>query len=728
MTYNTGNPIGSTDARDRLDNSENLDLAVNSLSQTFVDRLGRTRDTLEGIYQKSAYYRAGTFDAGYTLTNNRQTLAYGNIEYSWSGAFPKVVSAGSTPATSGGIGAGAWVDRTQDMLRDELESSAATLLGFKQSAESIFVRTFIDRFSSDEVKVKDFGAVADGSIHTLSELFTSLSLAQVVFPFVTSLSQSIDWAAAQMATNIAVTQAASLIIDGSATETTYKTGAFASVEFDRGIYHFGADAVTIPAQSTKVNIEWRSNSGAAILGDNQFNLNGGARKNKFFKLVFGLAQKAIRVDTSNANESMLIIEQCESHGNDIFLDTVSYAASRSTMIHIKDFVCGYTRVMVDHYTDHMRIENAWMYAKKGSYDALLRLSGDGVVTIDSSFFIPHGEQIPTPANSRFIDFISDSANSSPADRSIKQLKITNSRMSLESARGFIWTFDNNNAVKPEGNNQVSSIVIEDSYVGGTGGLPVVEYREGYPGSVILRNCRGFACNKIVSVAASNLSGPVPSSPSALTYHVVMIDEATRLAQSNSNNSLSLVDPALEPFCYDTTSQTSKYKRSIKKNIDYRLPVTAAPGAGAIKVKVTIPVFFDSAPPVANRDILSFMLVTVSDGGATAAGDTGFRATATSIISVVGGDDGGTKKRIVTTTLQDAKGGLSGFTDVSAVPTVFWGQGDTGSADISKNSTSGTEDFITAVWTSSDVSTSWAYIIPLAGLRENQQDKMQYGVW
>ena len=121
-TFNTGNPIGSTDARDRLDNSENLYFAVNSLSPTFVDRLGVTRDTLDGIYQKSAYYRAGTFDDGYTLTNNRQTLAYGNVEYSWSGAFPKVVSSASTPETTGGVGAGAWVDRTQDTLRAELSS------------------------------------------------------------------------------------------------------------------------------------------------------------------------------------------------------------------------------------------------------------------------------------------------------------------------------------------------------------------------------------------------------------------------------------------------------------------------------------------------------------------------------------------------------------------------------------------------------------------------------
>lgn len=149
MTFNTGNPIGSTDARDRSDNSENLDLAVNSLSQTFVDRLGVTRDTLEGIYQKSAYYLAGTFAAGYTLTNNRQTLAYGNVEYSWSGAFPKVVSAGSTPTTSGGVGAGAWVNRTQETLRGELASidSQVSLAGVTASLlvkNATRPRTFYD--------------------------------------------------------------------------------------------------------------------------------------------------------------------------------------------------------------------------------------------------------------------------------------------------------------------------------------------------------------------------------------------------------------------------------------------------------------------------------------------------------------------------------------------------------------------------------------------------------
>jgi hypothetical protein len=174
MTYNTGNPIGSTDARDRSDNSENLDLAVNSLSQTFVDRLGVTRDTLEGIYQKSAYYRAGTFDAGYTLTNNRQTLAYGNVEYSWSGAFPKVVPAGSSPKTTGGVGAGAWVDRTQETLRSDLASEGGSGLVGYQPVGTGATSTTVQSKLRETVSVKDFGAVGDGS-NELTKLNNALA-------------------------------------------------------------------------------------------------------------------------------------------------------------------------------------------------------------------------------------------------------------------------------------------------------------------------------------------------------------------------------------------------------------------------------------------------------------------------------------------------------------------------------------------------------------------------
>ena len=120
MKFNTGNPIGSTDARDLSDNAENFDKALGTLDATWTDRFGVTRDSFEGRLAKGSFYRVGTFAAGYTLTNMRQTLEYDGHEYSWAGTFPKVVAAGATPAASGGIGAGAWVDRSDVTLRDTI--------------------------------------------------------------------------------------------------------------------------------------------------------------------------------------------------------------------------------------------------------------------------------------------------------------------------------------------------------------------------------------------------------------------------------------------------------------------------------------------------------------------------------------------------------------------------------------------------------------------------------
>ena len=155
-TFNTGNPIGSTDSRDRLDNTENMDYLENSTTElTHADRLGTVRKTRHGMEAEHdaqisahesehdaqmqafegdfdgrlagmAFTRVGSFTTGATLTDMRQVLVWeasqggDGHEYGWAGTFPKVVAAGATPATSGGIGAGAWVDRTQETLRSEI--------------------------------------------------------------------------------------------------------------------------------------------------------------------------------------------------------------------------------------------------------------------------------------------------------------------------------------------------------------------------------------------------------------------------------------------------------------------------------------------------------------------------------------------------------------------------------------------------------------------------------
>lgn len=53
------------------------------------------------------------------------------------------------------------------------------------------------------VNVMDFGAIADGQVHPLSERFSTLSEARLIYPHAFSLTDSTDWAAIQMAIDVA---------------------------------------------------------------------------------------------------------------------------------------------------------------------------------------------------------------------------------------------------------------------------------------------------------------------------------------------------------------------------------------------------------------------------------------------------------------------------------------------------------------------------------------------
>lgn len=58
-TYNTGNPLGSTDARDLYDNASNMDEGMNSATPSFTDRLGVIRKTWNGLETEFDLAQAG---------------------------------------------------------------------------------------------------------------------------------------------------------------------------------------------------------------------------------------------------------------------------------------------------------------------------------------------------------------------------------------------------------------------------------------------------------------------------------------------------------------------------------------------------------------------------------------------------------------------------------------------------------------------------------------------
>lgn len=131
-TTPTQNSVPSESPRDLKFNAGKIDEFVTSLVNTYVDRFGNEHYTIEGLrwlaQQAIAQYGwipVGTFQVGATLTLPNQILkdtASGEY-YRWDGALPKVVPAGSTPDSTGGVGTGAWLSVGDSTLRSMLASS-----------------------------------------------------------------------------------------------------------------------------------------------------------------------------------------------------------------------------------------------------------------------------------------------------------------------------------------------------------------------------------------------------------------------------------------------------------------------------------------------------------------------------------------------------------------------------------------------------------------------------
>ena len=120
------------------------------------------REALRRSYADAGFTLVGgSFESGGTLNNTNDVLLHkaSGIAYSWGGALPKVVSAGSTPATSGGVGAGAWVDRTDLTFRSDLASESGSGLVGYQPAGTGAVATNVQSKLREFVSASDYNTL-----------------------------------------------------------------------------------------------------------------------------------------------------------------------------------------------------------------------------------------------------------------------------------------------------------------------------------------------------------------------------------------------------------------------------------------------------------------------------------------------------------------------------------------------------------------------------------------
>lgn len=84
-----------------------------------------------------ALTESGDFDTGFTVTERQQVFLYNGEWYRWDGALPKTVAASSTPSSTGGIGAGAWVSVGDAALRSALAAPDSDVLVGGRPAKEI---------------------------------------------------------------------------------------------------------------------------------------------------------------------------------------------------------------------------------------------------------------------------------------------------------------------------------------------------------------------------------------------------------------------------------------------------------------------------------------------------------------------------------------------------------------------------------------------------------------
>lgn len=173
-TTPTNKPIPSEDPRDLKFNAGKIDEVVNSDAHYYTDRFGVRRFTIAGFQytaeeaiRKYGYITMDRFEDGATLTLPNQTLRYeANGEYyRWDGAFPKTVPAGSTPASTGGVGIGSWLSVGDATLRGQISDP---------NGAKLYPELQLARWR-DEGDVRGWGARIDGITDDSDALISALN-------------------------------------------------------------------------------------------------------------------------------------------------------------------------------------------------------------------------------------------------------------------------------------------------------------------------------------------------------------------------------------------------------------------------------------------------------------------------------------------------------------------------------------------------------------------------
>lgn len=135
-------------------------------------------------------------------------------------------------------------------LREDLATGDGSLFAFRQDLQGAVLRSARIKWA-ETVSVEDFGAIGDGTLHTVAEWiipgalgrYASLAALQVDYPHVASTSASIDWAAIQAGWNALSTRGGGKLWHGAKTYVLRNTAGGACLTARSNVDLVGSSTV-----------------------------------------------------------------------------------------------------------------------------------------------------------------------------------------------------------------------------------------------------------------------------------------------------------------------------------------------------------------------------------------------------------------------------------------------------------------------------------------------------
>ena len=423
-TFNTGNPVGSTASKDLSDNASNFDDASLLISDTWQDRLGVTRDTVNGRIKKMGFAvpiaYAGAIS--FTASDNVKTVEEAGIVYA---PLPSALPFTTTGTFVGGDDAKFFVVQgvtNNEVINDLSQAYTFKTVALMKASAVVFPagkKIFWQGYYAESDGGSNWGIVKSGthtddggSVFTLADgkyVKANLQGSKVsVLKFGAKGNDPLFDDAPYMNTLNAYIQSTGYQYTGAQLGSSHSTGARQEMGFATRTFYLGETVELSSYDNTDFeNAMFFPHSTFDIANDYAFSIT--PYNCKLRRIKIAKFDKGIKLFNNNLDGTVVRISEIQASGMKELFDITL----RSALVVIDEYKFGLvSHIAVVHDCDKLHVKSGWVNAGQLSADYDAHFILDSITSIsmhvDDMFYVPRAQSfnncaivnLGTPINDR----------------------------------------------------------------------------------------------------------------------------------------------------------------------------------------------------------------------------------------------------------------------------------------------------------------------------------------